>query len=106
MRPVNKGKSPYTKIKDYKEALPFLEEKLGSYCSYCEFPITHVPEVEHVVSKSCGGEKLSWSNLLLSCKYCNSTKRIRQLQKTLMIIYGRINIIRHWRFAMTMVFHR
>jgi len=75
MRPVNKGKSPYTKIKDYKEALPFLEEKLGSYCSYCEFPITHVPEVEHVVSKSRGGEKLSWSNLLLSCKYCNSTKK-------------------------------
>ena len=63
------------KINEYKDALPYLERRIGMYCSYCEFPITHVPEVEQVVSKSSGGEKLSWSNLLLSCKYCNSTKK-------------------------------
>lgn len=52
MRPVNKGKSPYQKINDYSEALPYLEKRLGGYCSYCEFPIKHVPEVEHIASKA------------------------------------------------------
>lgn len=47
MRPVNKGESPYQEIDDYSEALPYLEKQLGAYCSYCEFPIKHVPEVEH-----------------------------------------------------------
>ena len=74
MRPVNKGESPYTKIKAYREALPFLEKRLGSYCSYCEYPLTHAGEVEHMISKSRGGDELAWSNLLLACKYCNSTK--------------------------------
>ena len=27
---------------------------------YCEFPIKHVPEVEHMVSKSKGGEMQEW----------------------------------------------
>lgn len=74
MRPVNKGSSPYEKISEYSEALPYLEQKIGCYCSYCEFPIDHVPEVEHISSKSKGGDETAWSNLLLGCKYCNSRK--------------------------------
>lgn len=74
MRPVNKGESPYQTITDYKKALPYLEKRIGSYCSYCEMPIFHVPEVEHMVSKSKGGDVTAWSNLLLGCKYCNSRK--------------------------------
>ena len=74
MRPVNKGESPYQKIKDYSEALPYLEKRLGEYCSYCEFPIKHVPEVEHIVSKTNGGDRTDWKNLLLGCKYCNTRK--------------------------------
>lgn len=54
MRPVNKGLSPYVSIKDYSEALPYLERAVGLYCSFCEYCIKHVPEVEHVVSKSKG----------------------------------------------------
>lgn len=64
MRPVNKGKSPYQKINDYSEALPYLEKRLGGYCSYCEFPIKHVPEVEHIASKANGGDRTDWNNLL------------------------------------------
>lgn len=41
---------------------------------YCEFPIKHVPEVEHMVSKSKGGEMQEWDTFLLSCKYCNTRK--------------------------------
>ena len=74
MRPVNKGKSPYQKINDYSEALPYLEKRLGGYCSYCEFPIKHVPEVEHIASKANGGDRTDWNNLLLGCKYCNTRK--------------------------------
>ena len=74
MRPVDKGESPYEKINKYQDALPYLEEKIGLYCSYCEMPIKHVPEIEHVVSKSKGGDLTAWKNLNLGCKYCNSRK--------------------------------
>ena len=74
MRPVDKGESPYEKIDKYQDALPYLEDKIGLYCSYCEMPIKHVPEVEHVVSKSKGGDLTAWENLNLGCKYCNSRK--------------------------------
>lgn len=74
MRPVDKGESPYTSIEDYSEALPYLEGAIGTYCSYCEFPIFHVPEIEHVCAKSKGGSLTDWDNLLLGCKYCNTRK--------------------------------
>lgn len=74
MRPVDKGESPYRKISHYNDAKPYLRQRIGDYCSYCEFPIWHVPEVEHKESKSTGGALLEWKNLLLSCKYCNTRK--------------------------------
>lgn len=74
MRPVDKGKAPAVKFKVYQEAEPYLEERLGAYCSFCEFPIKHVPEVEHKEAKSKQGAELEWDNLLLSCKYCNTRK--------------------------------
>lgn len=79
MRPVNKGKSPYKVIGKYAEALPHLEKAIGLYCSYCEFRIAHVPEVEHVTSKSKGGSLTAWENLLLGCKYCNTRKNAQVL---------------------------
>lgn len=75
MRAVNKGKSPYESIKEYQDAIPFQENRIGLYCSYCEMSIKHVPEVEHKVSKSLGGELTAWKNLLLGCKYCNTRKK-------------------------------
>lgn len=74
MRPVNKGDSPYQAIKSYGDALPYLKKRLGAYCSYCEQPIDHVPEVEHLISKTRGGDETAWENLLLGCKYCNTRK--------------------------------
>lgn len=74
MRAVDKGSSPYEHIGHYAQALPYLENAIGLYCSYCEFPIAHMPEVEHVSAKSCGGSATDWSNLLLGCKYCNTRK--------------------------------
>lgn len=74
MRPVDKGEAPEHTFKKYQEAEPYLEERLGAYCSFCEFPIRHVPEVEHKEAKAKGGDELAWENLLLSCKYCNTRK--------------------------------
>lgn len=74
MRPVNKGEAPDVIFKQYQDALPYLEKRIGGYCSFCEFHIQHVPEVEHREAKSQGGEELEWKNLLLLCKYCNTRK--------------------------------
>lgn len=74
MRPIDKGEAPDKVFAKYPEAEPYLEERLGAYCSFCEFPIQHVPEVEHKEAKGAGGAELDWDNLLLSCKYCNTRK--------------------------------
>ena len=74
MRPVDKGTAPSKVYRQYQDAEADLEKRLGAYCSYCEFPIKHVPEVEHKEAKSRGGELLDWNNLLLTCKYCNTRK--------------------------------
>ena len=74
MRPIKKKESPYTTINHYSEALPHLKREIGEYCSYCELRLDNAPEVEHVFSKSKGGSKLRWENLLLACKQCNTRK--------------------------------
>lgn len=76
MRPVDKGEKPDNEYKKYGDAKPELIRRIGEYCSYCEFPIVHVPEVEHKEAKSTGGSWLEWDNLLLSCKYCNCRKLV------------------------------
>lgn len=74
MRPVDKGKSPYDKISRYQDAEPYLEQRLGAYCSFCEMRVNNALAVEHKESKNSGGALTDWSNLLLSCTYCNSRK--------------------------------
>ena len=76
MRPVDKGEKPAVEYNKYGDAKSELVKRIGEYCSYCEFPIAHVPEVEHKEAKSVGGSWLEWDNLLMSCKYCNCRKRI------------------------------
>lgn len=74
MRAVDKGKSPYSILKQYQDAYPYLAEKLGEYCSYCEMRVTTNLAVEHKESKNSGGSLCGWDNLLLACTYCNSRK--------------------------------
>ena len=79
MRPVSKGQLPYryTNGTPYGKAQAGLCARIGSYCSYCERLLDHGAEVEHIQPKSNPTHKAletQWSNFLLACKNCNSTK--------------------------------
>jgi hypothetical protein len=74
---VDKGKRPNEEYERYQDAKPYLIKRIGEYCSFCEYPIFHISEVEHKEAKSLGGDELAWGNLLLSCKYCNSRKGVQ-----------------------------
>ena len=68
MLPVSKGPPPQTEFSHYRDALDDLEDRIGLFCSYCEQPIQHVPEVEHVQPKSLEPHlERNWDNLLLGC---------------------------------------
>lgn len=74
MRPVDKGAAPavYT---NYQDAGPDLQARLGDYCSYCERQIETHLATEHVQPKTHVLElRNAWSNFLLGCVHCNSSK--------------------------------
>ncbi|MDR1963594.1 MAG: HNH endonuclease [Planctomycetaceae bacterium] len=76
MRPITRGEQPAELvIKQYRYAAPFLVQKLGCYCSYCEMRIPAGLAVEHVQPKLKRADlKLTWDNFLLACSICNSIK--------------------------------
>src|ERR1035441_7545384 len=74
MRPVDRraGPAAYTK---YQDAGPDLQERLGAYCSYCERQIETNLAVEHIRPKTLAAAlQTDWSNFLLGCVNCNSSK--------------------------------
>jgi len=95
MRPTRRGISPQsTDYGNYQDAKTELISRLGSgwikkrhkasYCSYCERSIATNLAVEHIEPKN--GEFAqpqligSWTNFLLACVNCNSTKGSKQVQ--------------------------
>lgn len=78
MRPVQRGASPQaTDFANYAEAKPVLVARLGCYCSYCERRVATNLAVEHIQPKALPAYAAlagRWSNFLLSCVNCNSTK--------------------------------
>ncbi len=81
MRPVDRGNEPLDdesnpkEFGQYQNARRDLIERLGSYCSYCEMKLDASLAVEHVQPKKHHEHlALSWSNFLLGCTNCNSTK--------------------------------
>ncbi len=89
MRPVRRGDSPIAgDYADYKTAKTDLIARIASgkhngqhiaaYCSYCERKIDTNLAVEHIEPKkgAHGKPELKgrWSNFLLACVNCNSTK--------------------------------
>ncbi len=81
MRPVDRGPCPKDEqgadrtFVEYGHARPHLINRLGDYCSFCEMQLSSTLDVEHIRHKH-GNPALEreWSNFLLACKSCNSTK--------------------------------
>lgn len=74
MRPVDKGVAPNA-YAHYREAADDLKLRIGDYCSYCERQIETNLAVEHIQPKSLSaGLQTTWSNFLLGCVNCNSSK--------------------------------
>jgi uncharacterized protein (TIGR02646 family) len=74
MRPVERGDAPnaYT---DYRDARFDLRARQGDYCSYCERQIETNLAVEHIQPKDpVPALRNEWSNFLLGCVNCNSSK--------------------------------
>ena len=83
MRPVAKGLPPQIEYAHYRDALDDLAGQIGLFCSYCEQPIQHAPEIEHVQPKSLEPHlERSWNNLLLGCTNCNKTKSDNPVDRT------------------------
>lgn len=80
MRPLDRGPRPADSrqpvlFREYQQARPYLIERIGNDCAYCNMRLDQNVEVEHVQPKSLYPRKrLAWNNLLLSCKNCNATK--------------------------------
>ena len=81
MRPVDKDAQPtcaagaVVTFATYPQSRRYLINTIGEYCSYCERPILTSLAVEHIQPKTHNGHlELVWSNLLLACTNCNSTK--------------------------------
>ncbi len=86
MIPLDKGEVPIDSISglpqtvtDYAQWRASLINRLGSYCSYCNAPLSSSPQVEHVVPKNpqpgqVAGSLLGWENMLLACGPCNNAK--------------------------------
>lgn len=97
MRPVRKGISPTGDIDfdDYKKAFPHLVGRIGSYCSYCERRIATNLAVEHIQPKDgqYGHPGLTgrWSNFLLACVNCNSTKGAKEVILSNLLLPDRDN---------------
>ena len=74
MRPVYKGTAPRT-YNVYGDAQPDLVSVIDRFCSYCGRFIAAGIHVEHKRPKDdYPAEELLWSNFLLACHNCNSTK--------------------------------
>lgn len=74
MRPVNKGSDLGT-FNPWSKAQQPLKSTLGSYCSYCERWVCSAIHVEHKLPRDdYPGRKYRWTNFLLSCSNCNSSK--------------------------------
>ncbi len=85
MRPLDKGPCPTDETGDpifvhqYTLWRKRLIDRIGYYCVYCNMPLSHSLQVEHVVPKNppagyTSGNPLGWENMLLACGPCNNAK--------------------------------
>lgn len=106
MRPISKGTSPIqNNFNKYEEAFDYLVLRISQgsyknipiaqYCNYCERPIPTNLAVEHIEPKNGAYAKplleKVWSNFLLACVNCNSTKGRKKVDFTALYFPDRDN---------------
>lgn len=75
MRPVERGPRPARAVEEYGDWRQDLVERLGAFCSYCEMPLTSPVNIEHKIPKDQDATlEQEWTNLLLACHSCNSSR--------------------------------
>ncbi len=93
MRPLDKGNIPLdsngnqitpTNYKSWRKALI---DRVGYYCAYCNQPLSHSLQVEHVIPKNppagyVPGDPIAWNNMLLACGPCNNAKNNKPINST------------------------
>jgi uncharacterized protein (TIGR02646 family) len=105
MRPVDRGIHPRDQddqpvmFGEYSQAAPYLKDRLGRYCSFCERKLPVSLAVEHVLPKSRHPDKrLDWHNFLLACANCNSTKGDQDIDLSDYFWPDRDNTFRAFRY--------
>lgn len=92
MRPIRRGGAPKGSYTDYRKAIADLVSRLGPYCSYCERLVTSTIAVEHIQPKALHPHLENiWSNFLLACVNCNSTKKDKDVQFSQVLLPDRDN---------------
>jgi hypothetical protein len=110
MRPVRRGANPISgDFSDYKKAKPELVSRIGSgwfngihvasYCSYCERRFETNLAVEHIQPKGLKVGSIkpyahlvgTWTNFLLACVNCNSTKKDKDVVLSEVLLPDRDN---------------
>lgn len=95
MRPICRGNIPAgLSINKYEAAKADLVSRLGRYCSYCEREIATVLAVEHIQPKGLPAYQHlenEWTNFLLACVNCNSTKKDKDVVLSEVLLPDRDN---------------
>lgn len=86
MRPVERGVCPQDvqgqpiRFTEYTDARPYLIERLGDYCAYCEVQQSNALTLDHIEPRLHAPQReRDWNNLLPACANCNGTKGARRL---------------------------
>lgn len=103
MRPIRRGEIPLSApYKEYSDARADLVSRLGRYCSYCEREIATVLAVEHIQPKGLPAYahlELEWSNFLLACVNCNSTKKDKDVVLLDVLLPDRDNTLVPFKYS-------
>jgi uncharacterized protein (TIGR02646 family) len=95
MRPIRRGNAPQPNdYADYRDAKADLVARLGPYCSFCERKVDTQLAVEHIQPKSLPAYAHligRWSNFLLACVNCNSTKKDKDVDPAKLLLPDRDN---------------
>lgn len=104
MRPILRNASPLANDFDnYKDAQKYLVARLGPFCSYCERRIATNLAVEHIQPKDGvhGHPPLigRWTNFLVACVNCNSTKGAKEVILTDLLLPDRDNTFSAYHYT-------